>query len=75
MIWVLFWLLNMSSSSKRKFPLKFLHFDPKRWIEYGVTRHLDSEEVFLYQGEHYFISSEIIDLRTCELTCLNELVE
>ena len=55
--------------------LSRLQMESKGWIEYAVTRILDSEERLLYRGERRCLSPKQIRLRTCSLDCLGELAD
>lgn len=76
------WLLDMSWPRKAKFHVIFQHMDPKskRWIQYGVTRCLESKMAFLYRVKDHLICFQLtrfskpqIRLRTCSLARLGEL--
>ena len=69
-------LLNMSWPSKRQFHLKFWHHKDDGRVQYAVMRRLNSEEAFLYRGEHHFLDPrKQIVLKTCSLDCLGELAD
>lgn len=73
-------LLGMSWPSKTQFDVRIKHKDreTKLWVEHGVMRTLDSEEAVLYRYVNTYLhpdSDAKIPIKSCPLTCLNQLAE